>query len=99
MEKNDFKDYKNSSSKFYDLFIKNGENYYASYFLSSRCATCYDNAVAFRIRCIKEGSIRGDDVFDSWGGPNGMLYAFRPVVTLDSNVQLEPDGTNTWKIK
>lgn len=67
--------------------------------LSSRCATCYDDAAAFRIRCIKEGSIRGDDVFNSWGGPSGMLYAFRPVVTLNSDVQLEADGTNTWKIK
>lgn len=33
------------------------------------------------------------------GFTNDANYDFRPVVTLNSNVQLEPDGTNTWKIK
>lgn len=51
------------------------------------------------LRTIKNGGINGNWMFYSRGNVDGAILSFRPVITLDSDVELEPDGTNTWKIK
>ena len=83
---------------YFSLFINNGSNY-SSYWLSSRYVGCNANYIDFSIRTIKNGGINGSWMFYSTGNVDGGTYALRPVVTLNSDVQLESDGTNTWKIK
>lgn len=85
-------------SIYYQLFINNGSNY-TSYWLSSRYVGCNPNYIDFSIRTIKNGGINGNWMFYSRGDVDGAIHSFRPVITLDSDVELEPDGTNTWKIK
>ena len=83
------------NSQYYSLFINN-----YSYWLSTRCVLCRSNRVDFYVRRVGEGFVRNCTIYDSLGnGVDYQAFAIRPVVILDNNVQLEPDGTNTWKIK
>lgn len=84
---------------YYTLFIKNGSNYYNTYWLSSRCIDCGEKTCAFLVRRVYNENVDYYYTFNSKETSFGDSYAFRPVVTLNSDVQLEPDGTNTWKIK
>ena len=88
MEEADFIDL-----KYYNLFIKNG-SMYPTYWLSSRCVDCVNSYVNFFFFFQYYG-IR---LLSYDGKTQGYARAFRPVITLNFDVQLEPDGTNTWKI-
>ena len=87
-----------TDSKYYTLFINNGSNL-ATYWLSSRCVYCYSSYACFNVRLVDYGNVPIYDMFDSGGNTNGGAYAFRPVVSLESNIQLSGDSTNGWTIQ
>ena len=88
-----------TDSKYYNLFINNGTSNYASYWLSSRCVNCDSSIASFGVRVVYGGNVLRCDMFDSDGGTGGNAYAFRPVVSLESNIQLSGDSTNGWTIQ
>lgn len=83
------------NSIYYTLFNK-GSNWL---WLSSRCVDCSDKFVDFRVYAMSNGSIYGQSMFLSRGDIGTMTCTVGPVITLSSDVELEADGTNTWKIK
>ena len=87
-----------TDSKYYTLFINNGSNL-ATYWLSSRCVYCDSSYASFRVRIVYSGGVDRCIMFYSNGGASGGTYAFRPVVTLKSNIQLSGDSTNGWTIQ
>ena len=87
-----------TDSKYYTLFINNGSNL-ATYWLSSRCVGCYSCDAFFFVRRVYDGDVHSCSMFYSSGDTNGNTYAFRPVVSLESNIQLSGDSTNGWTIQ
>ena len=83
MTTNDFKD-----SKYYELLINNGSNY-ATYWMSSRCVHAYSNGADFHVRRVYSGDVNAYGLFLSIGDERPRAYAFRPVITLNSNVQID----------
>ena len=82
MTSNDFKD-----SIYYNLFINNGENY-QTYWISSRCVNIYSDYANFSIRFIDSGIVGASGSYRSNDEEVYRDYAFRPVITLNSNVQV-----------
>ena len=83
MTTTDFKD-----SKYYELFINNGSNY-STYWMSSRCVRADSNYAYFYGRFVASASVGASDLYNSGGGETHNAYAFRPVITLNSNVQID----------
>ncbi|MFR0922893.1 MAG: hypothetical protein ACLSG7_07280 [Clostridia bacterium] len=85
MTTNDFKD-----SKYYELFINNGSNY-PVYWMSSRCvnADSFSGRAYFYVRLVDSGYVSANYFYESSGGGNSHAYAFRPIITLNSNVQID----------
>ena len=86
-----------TNSKYYTLFINNGSNL-KEYWLSSRCVICGSSAAYFDVRFVGSSLVNACDMLNSNGGNFGNTYAFRPVVTLESNVQLSGNNTDGWTI-
>ena len=82
MTSNDFKD-----SIYYNLFINNGGNY-QTYWISSRCVNIYSDYANFSIRFIDSGIVGASGSYRSNDEEVYRDYAFRPVITLNSNVQV-----------
>ena len=74
-----------TDSKYYTLFINNGSNL-KGYWLSSRCVYCSSSDASFDVRSVYDGRVGDYDVFISDGSPYGITYAFRPIVSLESNI-------------
>ncbi len=77
---------------FYELFFKKEENY-KPYFMSSRCIITDgtdDHLVfgIFNIRLVEESNVSYWPVYSSANDLVNAKYAFRPVITLKSNVQV-----------
>ena len=87
-----------TDSKYYTLFKNNGSDL-ATYWLSSRCVHCSSSGASFSVRRVGYGSVGDCNMFYSYGNANGNTYAFRPVVSLESNIQLSGDSTNGWTIQ
>ena len=83
-------DFKND--KYYELFINNGSNY-STYWMSSRCVFADDNVSYIYIRNIGAGYINANYLYQSYNYGNPVNNAFRPVVTLNTNVLI--DTTNS----
>ena len=83
MVTNDFKD-----SKYYELFINNGSNY-DTYWMSSRCVDASSDGAAFRVRYVYSGNVDAIALGDSRGNEGPLAVTFRPVITLNSNVQID----------
>ena len=83
MTSEDFKD-----SKYYELLINNGSNY-ATYWMSSRCVDAYSGTAGFNVRVVISGDVNASSLFNSYDGEGSRDYAFRPVITLNSNVQID----------
>ena len=85
MTTNDFKD-----SKYYELFINNGSNY-PVYWMSSRCvsADSLSGRAYFYVRLVNSGYVSANYFYESSDGGNSHAYAFRPIITLNSNVQID----------
>ena len=88
---NDFKD-----SKYYELFINNGSNY-ATYWMSSRCVDASSDYALFRVRYVHSGYVIANCLYYSDGNELPCACAFRPVITLNSNVQIDTVNSGNGK--
>ena len=88
-------------NKYYELFINNGSNY-PTYWMSSRCVYADSNDAGFYVRRVRSGSVHARDLYNSRGREGSGDFAFRPVITLNSNVQVTSGSGSTespFKIK
>ena len=83
MTANDFKD-----SKYYELFINNGSNY-ATYWMSSRCVNAGSYGADFNVRRVYSGGVFANYLCLANGYEYPGACAFRPIITLNSNVQID----------
>ena len=85
MSANDFDG--ENKEMYYKLFINNGSNY-PTYWMSSRCADADSDRAYFYVRRVISGLVRAANLYFS----NDLEYsngcAFRPCITLNSNVQV-----------
>ena len=79
-------------SKYYELFINNKGNN-QTYWISSRCVIAGTNDAYFYVHRVYSGNIDARRICDAYVNESSDSYAYRPVVTLNSNVQI--DTTNT----
>lgn len=77
----------NTDSKYYELFINNGTNY-PTYWMSSRCVHAYSRYASFGVRLVDSGDVGAIGLYHSRGSGVPGDSAFRPVITLNSNVQI-----------
>ena len=100
MEKDDF-----DNSKYFELFINNGNKNYDYYWLSSRCVDAGSGFAYFDVYNVSSGRVNSHDLYWSDGDDGSDYNACRPVITLNSNVQIDTakpgDGTenNAYNIK
>ena len=80
MVASDFKD-----SKYYELFINNGSDY-PMYWLSSRCVYADTNCALFLAGLVYSSNIGGQGFYYSYDEERTHVDAFRPVITLNSDV-------------
>ena len=81
---------------YYKLFINNGEKNYNTYWMSSRCVHVGSDYVLFNVRAVISGNVNAYYLCNPYGGENSNFFAFRPVITLNSNVQVTSgDGTES----
>ncbi len=80
------------NNKYYELFINNGSNY-PTYWMSSRCFFANSYGADFDVRFVNYDNVSAYCLCNVYGGENLLAYAFRPVITLNSNVQeISGDG-------
>ena len=83
MTTTDFKD-----SKYYELFINNGSNY-STYWMSSRCVAADSDYAGFDVHFVYSGRVGADTLYLSRDDEYPRAYAFRSIITLNSNVQID----------
>lgn len=98
ISKMDFKDFKDSNSKYYTLFINNGSNH-STYWLSSRCVDCGNNSADFNIYNVGGEKVKSSVMVNGGGVSIGSICAFRPVIILEPNVQLTENTIDGWRIQ
>ena len=74
-------------AKYYELFINNG-NHYSTYWMSSRCVLAGATSACFSVYVVKSGIVYADSLCFSSDRNDFYSYALRPVITLNSNVQV-----------
>ena len=78
------------NSKYYELFINNGSNY-STYWISSRCITTSSYQGGFCVHYVYSANVSAYGLCYSKDKdreyPN--VCAFRPIITLNSNVQID----------
>ena len=67
--------------------------------LASRTVGCGSLYAGFRVRNVDRGRVNFSDLYNSRGISNSPSWAVRPVVTLESNIQLEGNSEDGWTIK
>ena len=77
-----------SKEMYYKLFINNGEKNYDTYWMSSRCVNAYSYNANFNVRYVNSGNVNAYTLYHSNDHENPDGYAFRPCITLKSNVQV-----------
>ena len=85
MSANDFDG--ENKEMYYKLFINNGSNY-PTYWMSSRCVIAYSSNASFYVRYVSSGYVGAYYLYRSDDREASFAYAFRPVITLNSNVQV-----------
>ena len=81
------------NSKYYELFIDNGD-YYPTYWMSSRCVNANSSDASFIVRLVHAGFISANTLYYSNNsGEYASTWIFRPVVTLNSNVQIDESNS------
>jgi len=75
-------------SKYYELYINNG-NDYPAYWMSSHCIDVDSKTAYFLVRVVYPGGIIAINLYNSDSYENSINYFFRPVITLKSNVQID----------
>ena len=89
MTTSDFKD-----SKYYELFINNGSNY-STYWMSSRCIDYPSGGARFNISRVHSGDVRASSLYNTNGAEYSDVNTFRPIITLNSNVQVTSGNGST----
>ena len=93
MSANDFDG--ENKEMYYKLFINNGSNY-PTYWMSSRCVLAVSDGATFDVRFVISGGVDAFSLYDSsdydfyisGGDEYSNGFAFRPCITLNSNVQI-----------
>ena len=85
MSANDFDG--ENKEMYYKLFINNGSNY-PTYWMSSRCVIANSDDAGFYVRFVNSGYVYAYYLCGSSDYEGSYDYAFRPVITLNSNVQV-----------
>ena len=85
MSENDFDG--ENKEMYYKLFINNGSNY-PTYWMSSRCVDADSDDACFLVRRVFSGDVVANALYFSSGYGGSDDYAFRPCITLNSNVQI-----------
>ena len=89
----EIKDTDFNNNKYYEIFIKNQDKYF-SYFMSSRCVGVSSEIGCFFIRNIDSGKIDAANcAYFSNNYQNIDKDSFRPIVTLNSNVQIDTSNS------
>ena len=105
LESNDYyytgSDYiSDTSSSLYKMLFEDvqytGENSY--YWLASRSVHAYSDYAAICVRYVGGGDVHASGVAVSDGREYDIYYGVRPLVSLQSNIQLTSTGANTWDI-
>ena len=76
-----------SKEMYYKLFINNGSNY-PTYWMSSRCVKARSDYADFFVRLVSSGDVGANSLYSSYDGGYSNAFAFRPCITLNSNVQV-----------
>ena len=85
MSANDFDG--ENKEMYYKLFINNGSNY-PKYWISSRCVSADSDYANFDVRVVYSGNVDACDLCCSYDDEHIRVYALRPCITLNSNVQV-----------
>lgn len=82
-----------------EMLFNNTDSKY--YWLASRCVCEGSNYASFGVRVVvsNDGRVDVNYLAYSYGYGYYNYYGVRPVVSLASDIQLEPNGTNAWKFK
>ena len=86
MSANDFDG--ENKEMYYKLFIKNGEENYDTYWMSSRCVVAGSGYAGFVVRLVYSGGVYASTLCTSIANELSYGFAFRPCITLNSNVQV-----------
>ena len=73
--------------KYYKLFINNVSNY-STYWMSTRCIYAHSNDAYFGVSRVNSGLVGAGTLYNASGIEDPYGYGFRPVITLNSNVQV-----------
>ena len=73
---------------YYELFINNGSNY-PTYWMSSRCVNADSGDADFYVRYVGSGDVYAYYLYYSDDTEDSIGFAFRPIITLNSNVQID----------
>ena len=91
-------------TKYYELFVNNGSNYPA-YWMSSR-GVDMGSYTFFIVRSMDSSNVQGKLMYFELDHVSNQTCAIRPIITLNSNVQIEAqsnkDGStpeNAYTIK
>ena len=89
-----------TSSSLYKMLFDDvqytGENSY--YWLASRSVYAYSDNAVFYVRSVRDGGVDSYSLALSYGSEGDDYSGVRPLVSLQSNIQLTSAGTNTWDI-
>ena len=85
MSANDFDG--ENKEMYYKLFINNGSNY-STYWMSTRCIYAHSNDAYFGVSRVNSGLVGAGTLYNASGIEDPYGYGFRPVITLNSNVQV-----------
>ena len=77
-------DFEGDDGKIYsDMFCKD-----YTYWMSSRCIYADSDRAGFIVRCVSSGGVFANILYYSRGREDSGAFAFRPCITLNSNVQV-----------
>ena len=67
--------------------------------LASRAVGCLSICADFYVRYVDYGDVSSGNLYGSYGNSSSPSWAVRPVVSLESNIQLEGNSEDGWTIK
>ena len=79
--------------KYYELFVNDGTSNYVTYWMSSRSIGANPDSANFRVRFVGGGYVDSSALYVSDGTINKKEYAFRPIITLKSDVQIDKSNS------
>ena len=87
-----------SDTKIANMITKGTGDSNITQWLASRTVNCSSYAY-FSVRRVYNGTVNNDYLYASYGDSASPRWAVRPVVSLESNIQLEGNSEDGWTIK